>query len=85
MPATQITVTTAATLLRAADQGAIMFRNRGSVAVYVDTASGVTSANGFQVDAGETVSIEQRASNPFPVYAIAASGSQRVDLIILGL
>lgn len=81
MPASQVNVTTAATLLAAADQGSVIVRNRGTVAVYIGLSNTVTSATGFQIDAGEALAVDRGGSNPTAVYGIAASGTQAVHVL----
>lgn len=60
----------------------LLVRNRGTVAVYVG-GSGVTTGNGFQLDPGESMSIDLRFADA-GVYALAASGTQRVDVMQAG-
>lgn len=71
---TRVTVSTTAIALAtgSASGTATLVRNRGTSPVYLG-GSGVTTATGFQVDAGDIVSIEL---GPLEiVYAIAAAGS----------
>lgn len=82
----RVTVTTSATRLDNATnsmaRGSVIIRNRGAVAVYVGDA-GVTTATGFQVDAGETLSVETAGSADL-LYGITASGSAACHVLQVG-
>lgn len=80
--ATRVTVGTAAVQVALdRDRGSLLLRNRGSAAVFVG-GSGVTSAAGFQVDAGETLALDLEADEA--VFAVAASGSHEVHVLRTG-
>lgn len=53
--------------------------NRGTVAIYIGTASGVTTANGLQVDPGGHWAKDLLTAADV-VYAISGSAAQRVDV-----
>jgi ApbE superfamily uncharacterized protein (UPF0280 family) len=53
--------------------GACLIRNRGSVAIYLGN-SNVTTSTGFQIDPGDSISIDLRSADP--VYAISGSAGQ---------
>lgn len=78
----RVTVGTSAVALDtdAYDSGYVLIRNRGDVAVYVDTASSVTTSTGFQIDPGEAVSMTV-GGNTANLYAISGSAGQRVDVL----
>lgn len=65
-------------LLVAAREGraAVTLYNRGTAAVYVGP-SGVTTGTGFQLDAGESITIKTRGA----VYGIVAAGSEAVHYL----
>lgn len=80
--ASRVTVTTSATRLDTANTAKspnIIIRNRGSVAVYVG-GSAVTSADGFQLDAGESLDVAVGAGN-IGLYGITASGTASVHIL----
>jgi hypothetical protein len=54
--------------------------NRGTVAIYVGTTSGVTTATGLQVDVGGYYAVDLTAAAA-AVWAISGSAAQRVDVI----
>lgn len=60
----------------------LLVRNRGTASVFVERVSTVTSADGFELGAGEGLRIGPVDSAG--LYAVAASGSQRVDVIQVG-
>lgn len=80
----QVTVTTSATRLdpsTGVPTGAVLVRNRGSAAVYLG-GSNVTTANGFQLDAGESVPMDIRSGDA--LYGVVASGTQTVHVLQVG-
>jgi hypothetical protein len=81
----QVTVTSTATALDQSTAGArsLLVRNRGAVAVYLG-GSGVTTANGFQLDTGESVSVDILGFGG-GLYGIVASSTARVDVLQAGL
>jgi len=83
---TQVTVSNTATALESsitADGVALLVRNRGSVAVYLGGPA-VTTATGYQLDAGEAVSLEGE-SNPLGVYGITASSTAVCHVLRVGV
>lgn len=79
----RVTVTTTATRLDWVDTvlaKSVLFRNRGSVPIYVG-GPGVTTSTGFQLDAGERMRFDLRADG---VYAVTESGSAVVHCLQLG-
>lgn len=54
--------------------------NRGSAAVYIG-GPGVDTSSGYQVDNGHELVVELDSPNE-PIYAVAASGTQRVDVVL---
>lgn len=78
----QITVTSTATALTNATNtvdgrsGGMSICNRGSASVFLGGV-GVTTATGFQLDVGQTFSADPASG----WFAIAASGSHRVDVL----
>jgi hypothetical protein len=81
----QVPVTTTATALTNATNtvgpgtGAIMFCNRGTAAVYVGGPA-VTTGTGFQLDVGQAIPADASVG----WFAIAASGTHRVDVLTAG-
>ncbi len=78
--------TTAAKLFefeRASDTNRIVITiyNRGSAAIFIG-GSGVTTANGFEISAGEYQIFDVIDSDP--VYAISGTAGQRVDVFSQG-
>lgn len=59
-------------------QGACAVRNRGSVAVFLGPAT-VTTSNGFQLDPGETFTVDLRTADA--LYGVVASGSAACHVI----
>jgi hypothetical protein len=74
----QVTVTTTATLLRAANtsRSAVVLVNHGSTNVFIGFTSAVTSTTGVMLVGipGQTLTIQTRSS----IYGIVASGTQVV-------
>ncbi len=86
--AQQVTVTTSATLLdinTTALGRALLIRNRGTVAVYLGGPD-VTTGTGFQLDAGEAVSLDadDGSGDGSGNYARTASSTARVDVLQVG-
>lgn len=65
-----------------ANSAGLMITNRGTAAVYLG-ATGVTTATGWQLDAGASVSVEDYNSRD-AIFAIAASGTQTLHVIRFG-
>lgn len=61
---------------------AASIHNKGTVSIFLG-GSGVTTGNGYEVGAGEAVSLVLTGSDA--VYAVAASGTQRVDVLRTGV
>lgn len=61
----------------------IVFRNRGTVAVYLGGAT-VTTGTGFQLDPGESFPASGLDSRRDAVYGIVASGSATVHVFKVG-
>jgi hypothetical protein len=59
-----------------------LIRNRGGVAVYIG-ASDVTTSTGFQLDAGEAITMDLD-DNEVPS-VISGSANQRVDVLETGV
>lgn len=82
----QTTVTTSATRLDDAvntmANAAVLIRNRGSVPVFLGGAA-VTTGTGFQLDAGEAISIDIAGAND-PLYGVVASGSAVCHVLQVG-
>lgn len=81
----QRTVTTAATLLDVdtvlSSSRSVLIRNRGSVAVFIG-GSAVTTGTGFQLDPGETVTLDTSGTGAgVATYGITASGSSAVHVL----
>lgn len=58
-----------------------LIRNRGSVAVFIG-GSAVTTATGFQLDPGESVSLDTGGTGAgVATYAITASGSAAIHVL----
>lgn len=83
----RITVTTSATLLYTAPTSAVcpaspacrvLVRNPSTVSVYVGD-SGVTTANGFEIAAGDTLGINVRSGES--LYGIVAAATQVVHTV----
>jgi len=78
----RVTVTTAATLLYTAPntvRGAlVLIRNPSGVSVYVGPAS-VTTATGFEIAAGDALSVSMQANET--LYGIVAAATQVVHVI----
>jgi len=68
-----ITVTTSATLIKAtnASRKSIVIRNYGSAALFIGGNNSVTTANGFEVPASQSIYIKDTDE----VYGIVASGT----------
>ena len=72
----QVTLSTSAALVKAANAArrALIVKNiDASIVVYIGV-TGVTSANGMELDAGESISVNTNDA----VYAVAASGTPKV-------
>jgi len=78
--ASRVTVDTSADVIVTNDAGKYVVRNRGSVAVYLG-GSAVTSSDGWQLDAGESVSFEMNGSDD--LYGITGSSSAVVHVLKL--
>lgn len=78
----RVTVTTSATLIYTAPaagaRGRVLVRNPSSVSVYVGDAS-VTTANGFEIAAGDAVTINLDLGDS--LYGIVAAATQVVHTI----
>lgn len=81
----QVTVTTTAAVLDQTTTGtrSLLVRNRGSVPVYLG-GSNVSSSNGFQLDPGESASVDIPKYGA-GLYGRTASSSARVDVLQVGL
>ena len=84
----QVSVGTTATRVDVTDPwyansalGSVLVRNRGSVSVFLG-GSAVTTANGFELGAGESVSMDLGTKDT--LYGIVASGTARVDVVQIG-
>ena len=77
---TIITVTTTAVQLLAAsgDRKAYTVINRGTDTIYIGSDDTVAAATGATLQAGDQVSGED---DPAAVWAVAAAGSQRVEVL----
>ncbi len=60
----------------------LVVANRGASSVYLG-GQGVTAAEGYELAAGEKLSLELRPSD-LGLYAVAASGSVRLDVMQVG-
>lgn len=80
----QVTVTNTATQLDQNTAGvrSLLARNRGSVAVFLGGPA-VTTAIGFQLDPGDSVSVDVPAFGG-GLYGITASTNARVDVLQVG-
>lgn len=78
----QITVSTVATQIAAAVVGDVIVRNRGAVPMYIDFASTVTAATGFQLDPSESLTIDRLDQSSQQVWAIVGSSTARADVLI---
>lgn len=82
-----VTTTPASLLTIASPDGArststgSVIRNRGAVAVYLGGPS-VTSANGYQLDPGESVAVDLRGSDD--IWAVTASSSAVCHILSAG-
>lgn len=81
----QRTVNTSATALDVDDTSnavrSVLIRNRGTVAMYVGGPT-VTTGTGFQIDAGESVSLDTGGTGAgVAVYGITASGSTTAHVL----
>lgn len=80
--ASRVTVTTSATALTSPDVddwATFLVRNRGVVAVYLGGAA-VTSATGYQLDAGESVAVDPKQFES--LYGITASSTAECHVLI---
>jgi hypothetical protein len=83
--AARVTVATTATRLdqdvAGTNSTALVIRNRGGTAVYVG-GTDVTTANGFQLDTGESITMDDlvRAG----VYGIVAAGTEVCHVLQVG-
>lgn len=80
----QTTVTGTATLLSAGGTGSILICNRGAVALFIDFANTVTTSTGFEVDAGQSMTVSGSSTPSSPgqsLYGITAGTSCRVDVL----
>ena len=77
---TIFTVTTTAVELLAAsgDRKAYTVINRGTDTIYIGSDNTVAAASGITLQAGDQVSGED---DPSAVWAVAAAGSQRVEVL----
>lgn len=85
LTASQVDVLDSVPTLLAIPEGdghSVCVRNRGTGAIYLGPAS-VTTSNGYQLDAGESAAFDLVGSEA--LYAIAASGTQRVDTLGVGV
>ena len=87
MPISQqrVTVNNTATRLdiaasTACSQNALTIRNRGATTFYVG-GSDVTSSNGYQLDAGESVIVSCERGSVGSVYGITASGTSTAHIL----
>jgi hypothetical protein len=86
--ADRVTVTTTATsldlaLASAVSSSTLVVRNRGAVAVYLG-GSDVTDTTGWQLDPGETLSVDLRSYGPSGLFGITTSGSAVCHVCRLG-
>jgi hypothetical protein len=81
----QTSVTTSAVRLDTAANrpGTVAIKNRGSSSIYLGSDNTVTSANGFELGVGESVSVDLNKSTS-AIWAIAGSGTNRVDVLEVG-
>lgn len=87
MKGARVTVNTTATRLdvgrgTGGGFGSVLVRNRGSVSVDLG-GSDVTTGNGFELEAGEAVTLDLATSDG-GLYGIAASGTVRCDVLQVG-
>lgn len=83
--AARVSVAATATALAQTDTvavSAILVRNRGTAAVYLG-ASDVTTATGFQLDPGESATVEA-GTYPLALYGICASGTVTCHVLQVG-
>lgn len=84
----QISVTSTATALTGASDDderadfSVVATNRGTLSVFLGNST-VTTATGLELAVGATVNIELRPGDR--LYAIAVSGTQRVDVLKAGV
>jgi len=77
----RVSVAQTAVLLVSGNDYKFSVRNRGTAAVYLGDAT-VTSATGYQLDAGEAVGLQVNPTDA--LYAIAATGTQTVHVLKVG-
>lgn len=80
--ASRVTATTSAAVLAGPDAGdwpPVIIRNRGVVAVYLG-GSDVTSATGWQLDAGESLAVDLAQGES--VYGITASSTAVCHILV---
>lgn len=83
----RVTVGTSVTLIGSPEtdgdrRSSVIIRNRGSVSIFIG-GSGVTSTNGFQLDAGESITAEFIASDS--IYAVTSTGSAICHILQTGV
>lgn len=80
--ASRVTVTTSATAITSPDLddwSTVLIRNRGAVSVYLGAAS-VTSATGYQLDAGEALAVDPKQFEA--LYGITASSTAECHVLL---
>jgi hypothetical protein len=60
----------------------VLIRNRGSVSVWIGGPA-VSASNGFEVQAGETISLELTGGDK--LYAVTSSGSSTCHIVQAGV
>lgn len=81
----RVSVATTATALFQTDTVAassILVRNRGAAAVFLGAAD-VTTANGFQLDPGDSATVEAD-THPIGLYGICSSGTVSCHVLQVG-
>lgn len=82
--ASRVTVGTTATPIVTSARGSVVIRHRGSNPVYLG-GSDVTTGNGFQLDAGDTLYLDLHGGEGETLYGRVATGTETLHVLGYGI
>lgn len=79
----QVSVGTTATLIGTYQGAALVVWNRGTTSVFLDFNSGVKTSTGLELGSGQSLTLPRATNMQASLYAVCASGTNRVDSLVV--